>query len=688
MKKISIYALVISILWSATSSSAQTVIQGFIYDKKKHTPIGSASIRINTLNISTISDKYGYFILSLDPKHSITDKLSLQVSHISYKNITYVWEKLDDTLFIYLDSKIHQLPEVIVQSLYINDDSPFPYTQYSNQEIKQKNIVSDIPFIIGDSPSVTKTSDSGTGIGYTSLRIRGIDAGRINITLNDVPLNDAESQIVYWVNLPDLASSLETIQIQRGISTSGNGGSSFGGSLHLNTVLPPDNPKAEIALTYGSFDTRKFRLNISTGNIGQWAFNGKFSIIKSDGYIDRSFSDLSSYHFTISYKNTRHILKMEVISGKEQTYQAWNGVPEPIIKNNSEQLENYISSLYINEEHAQHHRNNIGSRTFNPFVYENQTDNYRQDHYLSQYQHTLNKNLLLQGTLHYTYGRGFYEEYQTEQDLYTYNLHPVSNENYSSLIRQLWLRNHYYGSVTTLSWIEQKHNIKSGIGLHFYHGDHYGNVIETPQLKKLDHQYYFNDAFKQNMYGYIKSIWKPSKKWNLYSDFKYRYIYYNFSGKDIQHTTEDAQQITDVQQKTNYHFFTPKFGITFYPIPNIRTYTSFSWGYKEPTRNELISSTHNSRPQPEKLFDIEIGFDWNNENISTSVNGYYMDYKNQLITTGEINDVGLYIRQNIPKSKRTGIGNDSNNPISKTIHLAIKCNPQLKYHRRLQLLLR
>lgn len=514
-----------------------------------------------------------------------------------------------------------------VNILRANEKTPVAFTNLSKTEIEKGNIGQDLPYMISLTPSVVTTSDAGTGIGYTSFRIRGSDPTRINVTINGIPLNDSESQGVWWVNMPDISTSIGSIQIQRGVGTSTNGASAFGATVNLKTRGLNKNAYARTNNTFGSYNTLKNNIEFGTGLIGRkFAFDGRLSQINSDGYMDRASSDLKSFYLSAGYFGNTEMLKAVMFSGHERTYQAWYGVPL-----------NYLDS----------------NRTFNPYDYENEVDNYGQTHYQLHYSKKANEHTHVNISGHYTHGEGYYEQYKVEEDFVDYGLNNVivGNDTISStnLIRRKWLNNDFGGFTFSLSHKMDKLNLTFGGASNRYNGEHYGNIIwaEYTSNGAYEHEYYKNIATKFDHNLYLKADYSLGKNTNLYADFQKRKVEYQFMGND-----EDGNA---AKQTVHLDFFNPKVGIHHSLNTNQSVYLSFAVSNREPNRNDFVESTHKSRPLHETLYDVEMGYQFFGEWISFRANVYLMQYKNQLAPTGKINDVGAYTRTNIEESFRRGV---------------------------------
>lgn len=628
------------IFLSNASLFAQT-ITGTVTDAQSGEPLSGANIvQVGTSN-GISADADGSFTLKLLDDES--QKIS--VSFVGYKTKTLKISDSKESYNISLVSQTIMSNEVFVEALRVDEASPMAYENISREEIERQNLGQDMPYMISSTPSVTTTSDAGTGIGYTGLRIRGVDQGRINVTVNGIPINDAESHSVFWVNMPDLASSVENIQIQRGVGTSTQGAAAFGATMNIQTSQMRTDAYGEVNTAVGSFNTQKANVMLGSGLMENgWQFEGRLSKIESDGYIDRAFSDLKSFYLSGAKHGENSLLRADVFSGTEQTYQAWYGVSESRLEN--------------------------GDRTHNPAgmekpnsPYKNQTDNYQQDHYQLHYSYQLSDNWNANASLHYTYGRGYYEEYKANQALTEYNFNPVqlpdTTISQSDLVRQLWLDNHFYGGVFSTQYNnkDDRWSLTVGGGYNEYDGDHFGEVVwaEFAGDTDVENQYYDNNAFKTDFNTYAKAQYNVTDDLSVFADAQIRHITYEFLGKDRQPTQGGGQQVVNVQQTDRLTFFNPKGGLTYNFQDNQRVYASLSVGNKEPTRDEYVNSTPENRPVHETLYDWEAGYKGNFDRFFVEANLYYMDYKNQLILTGEINDVGAYIRQNVPNSYRAGV---------------------------------
>ena len=519
------------------------------------------------------------------------------------------------------------LNEVNVNALRATEKTPVAFTNISKSEIEKGNLGQDLPYLISLTPSVVTTSDAGAGVGYTGFRVRGSDPTRINVTVNGIPLNDSESQGVWWVNMPDFTSSVENIQIQRGVGTSTNGGSAFGASVNLKTDGLNKNPYFLTNNTMGSFSTLKNNVEFGTGLINnKFAFDGRISKISSDGYIDRATSDLKSLYLQGAYFGKKSVIKVLMFKGNERTYQAWYGVPL-----------NYLDS----------------NRTFNPYTYKNEVDNYGQTHYQLHYSKQLSTETTVNVAAHFTHGEGYYEQEKIGEDFADYGLENViiSDDTIIStdLIRRKWLNNDFGGVTYSLNHKMGNIDLILGGASNRYSGQHYGNVIWAEYASDADynHQYYWNKAEKLDHNFFAKANYAYSNSTNIYADLQRRRIDYIFEGKD-----EDGNT---AEQEVVLSFFNPKVGLFHDLNDNQSLYVSFAVANKEPNRKDFVESTPNSRPEHETLYDTEVGYKISGEKLSLGINLYQMNYKNQLVLTGAINDVGEYTRTNIDESYRKGI---------------------------------
>jgi len=522
---------------------------------------------------------------------------------------------------------IRNLPPLEVKAVRLSEQAPFAKTNLSKTQIALNNTGQDLPFLLENTPSVVVHADAGIGIGYTGMRIRGTDATRINFTLNGIPYNDPESMGTFFVNIPDFSSSVNSIQIQRGVGTSTNGAGAFGASVNLMTN--EYNPAAYLSLqnSAGSFNSFKNNLLFGSGLINdKFTIDGRVSTIQSDGFIDRATSDLKSFYLSTTYWGNQSSLRLNVFSGKEKTYQAWYGVPQELLSTN---------------------------RTFNPAgtekadaPYENQTDNYTQTHYQLFYNKQINNHWKWNTAFYLTTGKGYYEEYKAGVDFKDYGIDVTGKANVpADLVRRRWLDNQFYGQIAALSYVDSTNDLTVGGAWSVYDGLHFGTLpYLTNVFAPTRFRYYDNDAFKKEMNSYVKWERKLTQKLQSFLDLQYRKVQHQMNG-----FTKNTNLVID----RNFNFFNPKFGLS-YQAKNIFYYSSVAVANKEPNRDDFEASIA-EQPKREQLVDLETGFEYKMPKYSLNANFYYMNYKDQLVLTGKINDVGAYTRTNVPKSYRAGV---------------------------------
>lgn len=548
---------------------------------------------------------------------------------------------------------IVDMEKVSVSSTRAGENTPIAHTDMSKEEIRERNNGLDMPFLLTSTPSVVVTSDAGAGIGYTGIRIRGTDATRINVTLNGIPMNDAESHGLFWVNTPDLAASLEDIQIQRGVGTSTNGAGSFGGSINMRSELFGSDPFLSVSGTYGSYGTHRESIDLGTGFIGnsRWAFNTRLSNIGSDGYLDRASTKLKSYFFQAGYFGQTTTLRFINFGGKEETYHAWNGISQDEI---DEFGRKYNSSGAIEDENG----DVIG-------FYKDQTDNYIQSNYqvlLNQY---LATGLSLNAGLHYTSGDGYYEEYKNGRSLEEYGLTPFLDPatstmvTESNLVRQKKMDNWFGGGTFSLDYQSNRLTASFGGAANKYDGDHFGKVIWVQNYAgdasfQPDHEYYRNNGKKVDYNVYLRADWAATEKLSLYGDLQYRHIDYKIKGaNDNWDWNNSEMQVLDIDE--NFDFFNPKAGVNYRFCPNFNAYASVAVAHKEPTRNNYTDADLSKMPKRERLLDYEAGVNYRSDRFIAGANFYYMDYRDQLVLTGKVNHIGEPLSENVRDSYRAGI---------------------------------
>lgn len=543
--------------------------------------------------------------------------------------------------------KVVNLQEVQIVSTRATSKTPVAFTNVSKEELKKQNFGQDIPFLLSMTPSALTTSDAGAGIGYTTLRVRGTDGTRINITANGIPMNDAESHTLFWVNMPDFASSVKDIQVQRGAGTSTNGAGAFGASVNMQTEGISMQPYAEINASYGSFNAHKETVKFGTGLLkDHWAFDARLSNIGTDGYIDRASVDLYSFYAQGGYFADNTSVKFITFGGKEKTYHAWNYATKEEMKKYGRRFNS--CGMYTDDD---------GHIRF----YKDQTDNYLQMNYQLLLNHTFSAAWNLNAALHYTKGDGYYQEYKEDRSLKEYCLHPFMYDGKevekSDLIRQKKMDNHFGGGVFSVNYRNEKLDASLGGALNYYDGWHFGRVIWVKNyIGELlpDHEYYRNKAKKTDGNLYLKANYNLVAGLNAYADLQYRYINYKIHGDNdkYDYNTDGLQKLA---VNDHFNFFNPKAGLNWDIDSNNRVYASFSVAQKEPTRNNYTDGNADEYPKAEKLYDYELGYTYRNTWLSAGVNFYYMDYKDQLVLTGELNEIGEAMARNVPDSYRTGV---------------------------------
>jgi iron complex outermembrane receptor protein len=650
---------VVLLLFAVSHTYSQFTIRGIVMDETGDSLPG-ASIVIKNTGIETTSDNEGKFRIEIRKPGNYTFLVNF-IGYEKYEQRFLLDKNID--LSIRLSETSILAEDIIVTATRAGSKVPVAYTNINKEQISITNMGQDIPFLLSLTPSFVSTSDAGTGIGYTGFRIRGTDANRINVTINGVPINDAESHTVFWVNMPDFSSSLESIQVQRGVGTSTNGSGAFGASINMETSTHSEKPYAEINLAGGSFNTFKSTFQTGTGLINKhFNFDIRLSGITSDGYVDRAWSDLKSFFATGSYHSEKSILKLNVFSGKEQTYQAWNGVPSYLLETD---------------------------RTYNPsgeftgsdgltYYYDNETDNYQQDHYQLFYTYKFIPALILNLGLHYTYGRGYYENYKAGRSFEDYGLAHVaigdSTIESTDLVQQKWLDNDFYGCTFSAICQLDRSEITFGGAWNQYDGRHFGKVIWAQYMSDgmKGHEWYRGTGIKTDYNVFGKYNYLIGSGLNIYTDIQYRHVNHEIGGTD-----DDLRDITQIH---SFDFFNPKVGLFYQPTKNHQTYLLFAVGNREPNRSNYTDASPGEEvPVSERLYNYEAGYAYETTKFKTKINFFYMDYKDQLILTGEINDVGAPIMVNVAKSSRKGlemsvlwqpsqvIGFEANSTFSKSI---------------------
>jgi len=537
-------------------------------------------------------------------------------------------------------TKVNSLDEVLVSAVRVTSKTPVSFSNMDKKEIKYRNLGQDIPVLMNYLPSVVTTSDAGNGVGYTGIRVRGSDATRVNVTINGIPYNDAESQGTFWVNMPDFASSVESLQLQRGVGTSTNGAGAFGASLNLLTDSYANKATGEISSSAGSFNTFKNTVKFSTGLMNDhFEIAGRLSAIKTDGYIDRGSADLKSYFLQGTYVGKTTLIKALVFGGTQKTYQSWNGIDGETLNTNR----TFNSAGMYTDE--------AGNTRF----YDNETDNYNQDHYQLHWSESISDKWSTNFALHYTKGKGYYENYKEDADMAEYALNPVGAVTTTDLIRQKWLDNDFYGTTFSAKYVTEDLNVIVGGGWNKYEGDHFGKVIwaRYASQSELGDHYYDDYSAKTDGNVFAKANYQFTEKLSLYGDLQYRNVTYKAN-------SAETGLVDD-----NFNFFNPKAGLNYAFTQNSTLYFSYARANREPNRTDY----EGGNVKPEKLNDYELGWRFNTEKFQLNSNVYYMAYKDQLILTGRLDDVGNPIRSNTDKSYRLGFEFDATIALSEKFTL-------------------
>ena len=613
MKKITIFLfLFVSVLTNAQ----KVTVSGKIVGKNQKILTG-ATVLVKETNQGISSDCDGNFSFKLN-KGTFT----LKVSFIGFKTIEKsIFLDEDKVVTIVLEEDDNVLDEVLVSAVRATSNIPVTYSNLSKKELAKRNLGQDISVLLKYLPSVISSSDAGAGVGYTYLNVRGSNSERINVTINGIPYNDPESHGTFWVNLGDFASSTENLQLQRGVGTSTNGSGAFGASLNILTDAISENAGGEISNSFGSYGTRKHTVKFTTGKINEHLeVSGRFSNIHSDGYVDRAFTDLKSYFLQASYKDENTLIKAVSFGGAERTYQAWYGLDPQQLEENRRQ---------------------------NPYTYENEVDDYKQNHYQLHWNEQLNNHWSTNLGLNYTKGAGFFEQYKAAENAADFN---NLIEDGSDVIVRRWLDNDFYVFNFNANYKDEKLNIISGVSYSNYNGDHFGEVIWGSNLASgvsYGDRYYFSDAKKTDMSVFSKATYEINEKVSAYLDLQGRFVNYQTKG-----LTSDRNPL-DVDAQFN--FFNPKAGFIYKIAAQNNVYLSYARANREANRNDF----ENGVSSPEILDDIELGWRYKSDQVQLNTNIYYMNYKNQLVLTGAIDDVGAPIRATSGKSYRLGLEIDA-----------------------------
>ncbi len=612
-----------------TIAFTQITVKGTVTNKQNQ-PLEGATVtlyRNAKKETTTLTNASGDFAFANIQTNS---NCKVLVRYIGLKTLEQNFTANENSsLNFVLENSDFFLEPLEVKAIRASDRSPFTKTDITKQQLSKLNLGQDIPFLLNQTPSVVVNSDAGNGVGYTGIRIRGSDATRINVTLNGIPYNDAESQGTYFVDLPDFGSSINSIQIQRGVGTSTNGSGAFGATINMSTNEFNENAYAESNNSYGSFNTWKNTIKLGSGLINDhFTIDARLSRISSDGYVDRASSTLQSFYFSPAYTSKNTSIRLNVFSGKERTYQSWYGLPEALLQ--TDRTYNAAGTEKPGEPYA------------------NQTDNYQQDHYQLFLNQVLNSRWNLNIASFLTRGRGYYEEYKAEQNFADYSLPDVIINNdtitTTDLVRQRWLNNYYYGQTFSLQYKHAKDELTLGGSWTKYDGKHYGNIIWANIGIPKDYQYYNYPATKTDVNVYTKWLHQLNTNWNLFGDLQFRKVMHNMEG---------FEGSPDLFIKRNFNFFNPKLGLS-YNSNGLHAYLSYALAHREPNRDDFQAAL-SEQPHFETLHDVELGIDKKTTKYNWAATFYYMQYNNQLVLTGKINDVGSYTRINVPNSYRMGI---------------------------------
>lgn len=572
-----------------------------------------------------------------------TNKFCLVIALSLLTFVSFSQEKNQDT------TKVNQLTEVVVSSVRAKGKNPITFSNVTKEELTPRNLGQDVPVLLNYLPSVVSTTDAGNGVGYTYMRVRGSDGSRINVTLDGIPFNDSESQGTFFVNLPDFTSSIESLQLQRGVGTSTNGAGAFGASLNMQTKSFRENAYAELSNSGGSFGTRKHTLQFGTGLHNNFEMNARISNIASDGFIDRAFSKMFGYFFNANYVTKNSLIKFLAFGGKEKTYQAWNGLED------QEKLKNdrtfNPSGMYFDEN---------GNMKF----YDNETDNYWQNHFQLHWSEKWSDKWVSNTAFHYTKGKGYFEQYREDETLADYFLPDFLGNSLSDLVRKRWLDNDFFGTTFSLNYKTNQTDILLGGAANRYLGKHFGEVVWTQYYIPDANRYYDNFGNKDDVNFYIKASQQYGKL-SFFADLQYRMVFYQ----------ADSYRFSDVDD--TFRFFNPKAGVNYQLNEKNSFYGYFGIANKEPRRDDY----ENGAVKPERLFDYELGWKYNSKKIKFSANAFYMSYKNQLVLTGALNDVGSPVFENSGKSFRLGLELEST--ITITEKLIVSPNATISQNKNL-----
>ena len=638
-------------LFTPLVASSQFNIKGVVKGNDGNT-IPGVKVVIEETYFKTYTDKEGAFLFS-KIKPGEYDVVFSAIGYVDHKEHVVI-DNNDESVTIWLTEDLQEIEEMIVQYVRADERTPTTYTNLDAKQIEEGNFGQDLPYLLRMTPSTVVTSDAGAGIGYTGIRIRGVDPTRTNVTINGIPLNDSESHGVFWVNMPDFSSSVDAIQVQRGVGTSSNGAAAFGASINIKTDGVNPKPYGTLDNAYGSFNTWRNTVSAGTGLIdGKFTLDARLSRISSDGYIDRASSNLKSFYLSGAWIGKKSQVRANIFSGREKTYQAWYGTPEAIINGDEDDIIAYADRNYIFGDE----RSNLleSGRTYNYYTYDNEVDNYGQDHYQLHFKHRFNPKLSLNLAGHYTKGAGYYEQYKAGEDFATYGFDSLligtDTITQTDIIRRRWLDNDFFGGVFALNYEHGDAEVTLGGGANQYNGDHFGEVVWAEYASNSDirDRYYENSSDKFEFHTYLKGTLKKNRT-TYFVDVQYRHIDYAFLGID-----EVNGVLVESPQQAAYDFINPKAGFMVDINNRNNIYFSMAGANREPVRKDFRESTPENRPVYEQVIDFELGYRYKGKKLLTNANGYFMNYTDQLILTGQINDVGGYTRTNVDNSYRAGI---------------------------------
>lgn len=643
-------ALIVGLLLSS-SANAQFQLSGEIKNLDG-IPLEGVIVSLTGEKKEAITTEDGYYQIEALKKGTY----EIKVEFFGYDTQTLTFDlNMNKEINFSLQATYFLQEGIDVKAVRADKNTPTTFTNIDANEIEKLNYGRDLPYILQSVPSTVVTSDAGGGVGYTSYRIRGVGPTQINVTIDGIPINDAESQKVFWVNMPDMVSSINSMQIQRGVGSSTNGGSAFGSSINISTDQFNEKPYATRDNTLGSFTTFKNSVQAGTGYMkNKFSVDLRLSHIISNGYIDRSSSDLKAYFGQIARRGKKSSLRLIIFGGNEETHQAWYGTPESRINNDYPGMLDYASRNGLSQDETENLINS--GRTYNAYTYSNETDNYNQTHYQLHYSHHFNKNWNMKTAIFLTTGKGDYENYRPNEKFSIYGYTPLEvngdSINQMDMIRQKWLDNIFYGGIFNINYNNLKGlKVILGGGLNQYKGKHYSKITwgQYMQDYSIEKKYFENEGLKNNGNIYLKANYQM-KKINFFADIQYRYVDYSIIGVD-----EYDGNIENKDQKVTYNFINPKAGLSYTLNKNHSIYASYAIANREPVRKDFRVQSPDQYPSSERLFNLEVGYHLEYKKGFLNANVYHMNYHNQLVLTGEVNEVGGYTRTNVDRSYRMGL---------------------------------